>query len=80
MQFLPKRLPGGGTWRGGGGTWRAGGGGGQRGPRPDEQQVEVSRNFYLTVAEGDTVKVNLKPGLLLIPWYYLSYKKSDPVQ
>jgi hypothetical protein len=49
------------------------------GPRSDEQQVEVSPEFYHNVADGDTVKVNFKPGLLLIPWYYLS-KKSDPVQ
>jgi hypothetical protein len=56
----------------------------------DERKVEVERDFYRSVADGDTVRVNLKPGLLHVPWYYVSkndplpaaggHKKSDPVQ
>jgi hypothetical protein len=42
------------------------------GPRRDEEQMEVSHDFYHIVAEGDTVNVNIKPGLLHIPWYYLN--------
>jgi len=42
------------------------------GPRKDEQQVKVKRDLYHAVAEGDSVNVNLRPGLLHIPWYTVS--------
>jgi hypothetical protein len=42
------------------------------GPRADEQEVETTRDLYHAVAVGDSVIVNLKPGLLHIPWYTIT--------
>jgi hypothetical protein len=42
------------------------------GPRQHEQEVEVDHGFYNNFSDGDSVNVNLKPGLIHIPWYYLT--------
>jgi hypothetical protein len=41
------------------------------GPRESEE-AEVSKSLYYEVKVGDTVYVNLKPGLFKIPWFYIS--------
>jgi len=45
------------------------------GPVVNEQETEVRRNFYNKTEVGDTVQVNLKKGLLNIPWYFIQSKK-----
>jgi hypothetical protein len=41
------------------------------GPRESEE-TEVSKSLYYQVKVGDTVYVNLKPGLFKMPWFYVS--------
>lgn len=41
------------------------------GPKESEE-TEVSKSLYYQVKVGDTVYVNLKPGLFKMPWYYVS--------
>lgn len=42
------------------------------GPRRDEEDVQVDPSFFHNVKNGDSVNVNLKPGLLHMPWFYLA--------
>ena len=41
------------------------------GPKEIEE-AEVSKSLYYQVKVGDTVYVNLKPGLFKMPWFYVS--------
>ncbi|WP_121811425.1 hypothetical protein [Mucilaginibacter kameinonensis] len=38
----------------------------------ESEETEVSKSLYYQVKVGDTVYVNLKPGLFKMPWYYVS--------
>ncbi|HEY9197637.1 MAG TPA: hypothetical protein VIM77_15280 [Mucilaginibacter sp.] len=38
----------------------------------ESEETEVSKSLYYRVKVGDTVYVNLKPGLFKMPWYYVS--------
>jgi uncharacterized membrane protein YbhN (UPF0104 family) len=38
----------------------------------EREETKVSKSLYYEVKVGDTVKVNLKPGLFKIPWFYVS--------
>ncbi|HSZ35178.1 MAG TPA: hypothetical protein VK772_17815 [Puia sp.] len=44
------------------------------GPVDNQEETEVRRNFYNKTEVGDTVQVNLKKGLLNIPWYFIQSK------
>ena len=41
------------------------------GPKPKLNEVTVDKAFYNSVSTGQVVKVNAKPGLLRIPWFYV---------
>ncbi|QTE40188.1 hypothetical protein J3L18_14390 [Mucilaginibacter gossypii] len=41
------------------------------GPKESEE-TEVSKSLYYQVKVGDTVYINLKPGLFKMPWFYVS--------
>jgi len=45
------------------------------GPMQKVQETEVHRALYSVAANGDTVKVNLKEGLLHIPWFIVTRNK-----
>jgi hypothetical protein len=45
---------------------------GQWGPHQKEENVAVPASFYYKVQVGGQVNVNLKKGLLNVPWFYLT--------
>ena len=38
----------------------------------ESEETEVSKSLYNEVKVGDTVNVNLKPGIFKMPWFYIS--------
>jgi hypothetical protein len=41
------------------------------GAKQNSDEITVDKDFYNRVSTGQTVKVNTKPGLLQIPWFYV---------
>jgi hypothetical protein len=39
---------------------------------PNSKDIEVSKSIYEKYNQGDNIGIALKPGMLNIPWYYLS--------